>query len=231
LLHLPLDFFSARKTGEILSRINDAETIKNAVSSTTLGIIMDSIMLVVGGFFLFKMGMSLLPISMLPVFISAIVVWIYANPFKRKIKARAILEADKNASMYESINGISTIKGISTEQKAYERVEEKIVAAAEKGLELGNMGNFQMAIQDLISGIGTLALYWIGSFMIFDGKITLGQLISFNTLSGFFLGPLKRLLTMQLHLQEVMISAERLTDKLIWKKRPLMKKILKKQKV
>lgn len=48
--------------------------------------------------------------------------------------------------------------------------------------------------------------------MIFDGKITLGQLISFNTLSGFFLGPLKRLLTMQLHLQEVMISAERLTD-------------------
>ena len=212
LLHLPLDFFSARKTGEILSRINDAETVKNAVSSTTLGIIMDSVMLVVGGFFLFKMGMSLLPISMLPVFISAIVVWIYANPFKRKIKARAILEADKNASMYESINGISTIKGLSTEQKAYDRVEEKIVAASEKGLELGNMGNFQMAIQDVISGIGTLALYWIGSFMIFDGKITLGQLISFNTLSGFFLGPLKRLLTMQLHLQEVMISAERLTD-------------------
>ena len=74
------------------------------------------------------------------------------------------------------------------------------------------MGNFKYAVQDLISGIGTLALYWIGSFMIFDGEITLGQLISFNTLSGFFLGPLKRLLTMQLHLQEVMISAERLTD-------------------
>lgn len=91
-------------------------------------------------------------------------------------------------------------------------MEEKIVAAAEKGLELGKLGNFQKAIQDFISGIGTLALYWIGSFLIFDGKITLGQLISFNTLSGFFLGPLKRLLTMQLHLQEVMISAERLTD-------------------
>lgn len=169
-------------------------------------------MLVAGGFFLFKMGMDLLPISIIPVLFSAIIVWIYSKPFKQKIKNRAILEADKNAAMYESINGISTIKGLATEDKAYLRIEEKIVAAAEKGLELDKLGNFQRAIQDLISGIGTLALYWVGSFMIFDGKITLGQLISFNTLSGFFLGPLKRLLTMQLHLQEVMISAERLTD-------------------
>lgn len=212
LLHLPLSFFSSRKTGEILSRINDAETVKNAISSTTLGIIMDSFMLIGGGFFLFKMGIDLLPVSMIPVFISAIIVWIYSTPFKRLIKTRAILEADKNASMYESINGIATIKGLSTEDKAYLRVEEKIVAAANKNLELGKLGNCQRAIQNMISGSGTLALYWIGSFMIFDGKITLGQLISFNTLSGFFLGPLKRLLTMQLHLQEVMISAERLTD-------------------
>lgn len=212
LLHLPLSFFSSRKTGEILSRINDAETVKNAISSTTLGIIMDSFMLVIGGFFLFKLGMNLLPVSIIPVFLSSIIVWIYSGPFKQKIKHRSILEADKNAAMYESINGISTIKGLATEGKAFSRVEEKIVLAADKALELGRIGNSQRAIQEFISGTGTLALYWFGSFMIFDGKLTLGQLISFNTLSGFFLGPLKRFLTMQLHLQEVMISAERLTD-------------------
>lgn len=212
LLHLPLSFFSSRKTGEILSRINDAEIVKNAISSTTLGIIMDSFMLVVGGAFLFKMGTDLMGIAIIPVFISALFVWIYANPLKKKIKEKAILEADKNASMYECINGISTIKGLATEDKAYIKIEEKIVAVADKSLELGKLGNFQRSIQDFISGIGTLALYWVGCFLIFDGKITLGQLISFNTLSGFFLGPLKRLLTMQLHLQEVMISAERLTD-------------------
>ena len=156
--------------------------------------------------------MNLLPVSIIPVFLSSIIVWIYSGPFKQKIKHRSILEADKNAAMYESINGISTIKGLATEGKAFSRVEEKIVLAADKALELGRIGNSQRAIQEFISGTGTLALYWFGSFMIFDGKLTLGQLISFNTLSGFFLGPLKRFLTMQLHLQEVMISAERLTD-------------------
>ncbi|MCR5401358.1 MAG: peptidase domain-containing ABC transporter [Treponema sp.] len=212
LMHLPLNFFTSRKTGEILSRVNDAETVKNAISSTTLGIILDSVMLLVGGFFLFKMGSSLLVISIIPVIISALVVWLYSKPFNRRIKEKAILEAEKNAFMYESINGISTIKGLATEKKACDRIEARIVDAAYKGLELGNMGNFQQEIQNFISGCGTLALYWIGSYLIFEGKITLGQLISFNTLSGFFLGPLRRLLTMQLHLQEVMISAERLTD-------------------
>lgn len=212
LLHLPLSFFTSRKTGEILSRLNDAETVKNAISSTTIGVILDAVMLVVGGFFLFKMGSSLIFVAIVPVLLSAIVVWIYSGAFNRRIKAKAVSEAEKNASMYESINGIATIKGLATEGKAYSRIEARIVDAAERNLELGNMGNFQQEIQNFISGCGTLALYWIGSYLIFDGRISLGQLISFNTLSGFFLGPLKRLLTMQLYLQEVMISAERLTD-------------------
>ena len=212
LLHLPMDFFSKRKTGEILSRINDAETVKTAVSSTTLSIAIDSFMLVVGGIFLFKMGSRLLPISIIPVVISALIVWCYANPFKFKIKKRAIIEAEKNASMYESINGIATIKALSAEDKAFSRVEERIVDSAEKSIELGKMGNIQNSLQDFVSNCGTLALYWVGSFLIFNGKISLGQLISFVTLSGFFLNPLKRLLTMQLYLQEVFISAQRLTD-------------------
>ena len=212
LLHLPMDFFSKRKTGEILSRINDAETVKTAVSSTTLSIAIDSFMLVVGGIFLFKMGSQLLPVSILPVVISALIVWCYANPFKFKIKKRAIIEAEKNASMYESINGIATIKALSAEDKAFSRVEERIVDSAEKSIELGKMGNVQNSLQDFVSNCGTLALYWFGSFLIFNGKISLGQLISFVTLSGFFLNPLKRLLTMQLYLQEVFISAQRLTD-------------------
>ena len=212
LLYLPLNFFSARKTGEILSRVNDAETVKTAISSTTLGIIIDSFMLVVGGFFLLQMGSGLLPITIVPVVLSAIVVVVYSFPLKAKLKQKAIIDADKNATMYECINGIATIKGLAAEEKAFSRVERKIVESAEKSLELGKIGNFQQCIQEFISGCGTLGLYWLGSYMIFNGSLSLGQLISFSTLSGFFLGPLKRLLTMQLYLQEVMISAERLTD-------------------
>lgn len=212
LLRLPMDFFSKRKTGEILSRINDAQTIKNAVSSTTPAVALDSFMLLIGGFFLFKMESKLLPVAIIPVLISAVIVFLYAKPFKFKIKKQAVIEAEKNASMYESINGISTIKALSAEDKAFSRVEERIVEGAKKTMEIAKMGNAQNSLQGFVSSCSTLALYWAGSFLIFNGSISLGQLISFVTLSGFFLNPLKRLLTMQLYLQEVFISAQRLAD-------------------
>ena len=128
------------------------------------------------------------------------------------IKDLAGIEAEKNASMYETINGIATVKGLATEDKAFSRTEDRIVEAAQKNLKLQKLGNLQNGIQTFISSCGTLAVYWVGSFLIFQNKITLGQLISFTTLSGYFLGPLSRLLTMQSYWQEVFVSAERLSD-------------------
>ncbi|OJF76779.1 MAG: peptidase C39 [Treponema sp. CETP13] len=212
LLFLPLSFFTSRKTGEILSRLDDTETIRGAVSSTSLSVVLDSFMIVIGGYFLFKMGSKLLPVAMIPVFVSALVVWICTKPFKLLIRKRAVLAAEKNATLYESVNGIATIKGLATEKKAFSRAEVRIVETAEKTLSLGKLGNIQKSLQTLISGCGTLALYWYGSYLIFGGFMTLGQLISFVTLSGFFLSPLSRLLTMQSYWQEVLVSAERLSD-------------------
>jgi ATP-binding cassette subfamily B protein len=212
LLKLPLDFFLKRKTGEILSRINDANVIRNAISSTLLSIAMDSVMIILGGVFMVKMGSVLLPVSMIPVLISAIIVYVLRRPFKRLIKDQAVTEAEKNASMYEAINGIATIKGLATEDRAFLRTERKVVEAAYRNLKLRKLGNLQNGIQTFVSSCGTLSIYWLGSFMIFKNQITLGQLISFTTLSGYFLGPLSRLLTMQSYWQEVFVSAERLSD-------------------
>src|SRR5437016_2948317 len=44
LLGLPLTFFYSRRTGEILSRLNDAVKIRVAISTTTLSVIVDSLL-------------------------------------------------------------------------------------------------------------------------------------------------------------------------------------------
>lgn len=212
LLKLPLSFFTSRKTGEILSRIRDTEMIRRTISSTTVSVVIDSVMIVFGSFFLFKMGSSLLYISIIPVLISSLIVLLCAKTFKKLIRKRAVAEANKNASMYETINGIATIKALSTEENAFRRNEILCVNSTDNSIKLESFSNLNGAILGFISSLGTLLIYWIGSYKIFNGEMSLGQLISFTTLSGFFLGPLTRLLTMQPHLQEAMVSAERLSD-------------------
>ena len=210
--HLPMDFFGKRKVGEIISRLNDIEVIRNAISMTTMSVVIDSIMLILGTFVLFAFGSSLVIIAIISVILSTIISWIFAKQYKRKIKEKAKIDAEKQSSIVENINGITTIKALATEDVAFARVERLIVESINKGIKLGTMSNIQNQIQVLISQVGTLTIYWIGSLAILDGKLSLGQLISFNMILSYFMGPLARLLSLQPNLQEAIVSAERFSE-------------------
>lgn len=212
ILKLPLDFFMKRKNGEILSRLSDIGSIKNALSGMTVGVILDCVMLLFGGTVLFLFNSSLVFIAMLPVVISGIMVVMFSRKFKSLIYSRAQVESEKYSHFVESINGISTIKALSTEEDSYDKAELKIIDAVQKGFELANFSNIQSTIQTFLSQVGSLAVYWYGSVLIMSGSMSLGELISFVTLLGYFLGPLSRLITLQPQLQELSVSAKRLGE-------------------
>ena len=212
ILHLPLDFFTKRKSGEILSRLTDISTIKNALSSMTVGVILDCVMLIFGGIVLFAFSSSLVGIAVIPVVLSALLVLLFSKRFRNLIYQRSIIEAEKYSHFVESVNGIATIKALSTENDSYDKAELKIIDAIERGFRLANLGNTQNTLQSFLSHAGNLAVYWYGSYLIMQGKLSLGQLISFVTLLGYFLGPLSRLITLQPQLQEISVASKRLGE-------------------
>lgn len=212
ILHLPLDFFTKRKSGEILSRFTDINTIKNALSSMCVGVILDCTMLLFDGIVLFAFSSSLITVAVIPVILSAVLVLAFANKFRKLIYKRSVTEAEKYSHFVESINGMSTIKALAAEDECYDRAELKIIDAIQKGFTLSKMGNLQGTMQGFLAQAGNLIVYWYGSFLIMQGKLSLGQLISFVTLLGFFLGPLTRLITLQPQLQELSVAAKRLGE-------------------
>ena len=212
ILHLPLDFFTTRKSGEILSRLGDIGTIKNALSSMTIGVILDCIMLLFGGIVLFTFSSALVGVAVIPVVLSAILVLCFTKQFRKLIYHRSVLEAEKYSHFVETINGISTVKALSTENESYDRAELKIIDTVHKDFSLSNLGNLQSTLQGFFSQAGNLAVYWFGSFLIMQGKLSLGELIAFVTLLGYFLGPLSRLITLQPQLQELSVANKRLGE-------------------
>jgi len=211
-LKLPMEFFSKRKTGEILSRLGDTATIRQAISGTTLTILIDTLMLVIGGMFLFLFSTKLVVVAVLPVILSTILVWVYARPYRKMLKNKAIVDAEKHSTFVESINGIATIKALSTEETAFTKAEKHVVNSIERGLNISFWGNLQSAIQNFLTRGGNLSVFWAGSYFILQGEMSLGELISFNTLLGYFIGPLGRLITIQPKLQEALVASDRLGE-------------------
>lgn len=212
ILHLPLDFFMKRKSGEILSRLNDIATIKNALSGMTVGILLDCIMLLFGGIVLFTFSPKLVVIAVIPVILSGFLVLLCSKQFRRLIYERSLVEAEKYSHFVETVNGISTIKALSTESNSYDRAELKIIDSVKKGFNLGLLSNIQGTLQTFFSQAGNLAIYWYGSHLIMKGELSLGELISFVTLLGYFLGPLSRLITLQPQIQEISVAGKRLGE-------------------
>ncbi len=212
ILHLPLDFFTSRKSGVILSRIGDIGTIKNALSSMTIGVLLDCVMLIFGGIVLFTFSSSLVGIAAIPVILSAILVLSFSKRFKQLIYRRSVLEAEKYSHFVETINGISTVKALSSENDSYDKAELKIINTIEKDFSLLNMSNVQSTLQEFFTQAGNLAVYWYGSYLIMQGRLSLGELISFVTLLGYFLGPLSRLITLQPQIQELSVASKRLGE-------------------
>jgi len=201
-----------RKNGEVLSRLSDINSIRSALSGMTVGVILDCVMLLFGGIVLFMFSPRLVFIAMIPVIISGIMVILFSVTFKRLIYSKAKIEAEKYSHFVESINGISTIKALSTEEDSYDKAEIKIIDAVQKNFELARFSNMQSTLQTLLSQLGNLAVYWYGSVLIMRGNMSLGELISFVTLLGYFLGPLGRLITLQPQIQELSVSGKRLGE-------------------
>ncbi|MDR2292962.1 MAG: ATP-binding cassette domain-containing protein, partial [Prevotellaceae bacterium] len=63
-----------------------------------------------------------------------------------------------------------------------------------------------------LSGLFTTTLYWVGTIFVIDNIITPGELMSFHTLTGYFMSPVIALVGVSKVFQEAKIAADRLFE-------------------
>jgi ATP-binding cassette subfamily B protein len=114
--------------------------------------------------------------------------------------------------LVEAVAGNATVKALNAGDLVFREYEKRQMKAVWTGYRLGVTQNLQGLFVGLIDGWGGNVLFWVGSWYILQGQVSLGQLISFNALLGYFLGPLKNLLNLQPSLQQAFVAADRLGE-------------------
>lgn len=212
ILNLPLSFFESRKSGEILSRLGDLDKIKQTLSNAALSGVMDAVMLIVSGPILFGINAKLFGISLATVFLVAVISMIFAKIYRSYYSKTMNQNAEVQSYLYESINGAATVKALNAECIVNEEYEKKKMTAVNTGWTLNKYGISQGFITGLINGISGILVYWIGCSSIIGGTMSFGTLITFNSLLGYFTGPLFRLVNIQNSVQEALVAAERVGE-------------------
>lgn len=212
ILNLPVSFFDTRKTGEILSRMQDAQNIRNALTDAAISVVMDTLMVFVVGIVLFLRSKVLFGISIIAVPISSFIVWITAKPFARQYRKSMGQNAEVQSYLVETMNGGPTVKAMNASEYAFREYERLQTKAIWTSYKLNVWQTIRNVFTDLINDWGGSVVFWIGSYYILKEQMSLGELISFNALLGYFLGPLNRLLNLQPNLQQAFVAADRLGE-------------------
>ena len=209
---LPMKFFSTRKTGDITTRFSDAFTIKDVFTNIALTLIMDIGMALVTGVILFRMNSSLFAIIVFMTIVSILLVFIFKQPYKKINEEQMQQSSILNSQIIEGLRAIETIKGNANEDTELEYIEKEYIKSLRISYKEGMLSNVQGTISGLISGVGNLILTYAGIMQVIDGNITLGSMMAFMTLSGFFMDPVGRLVGLQLSIQEANISMKRMSE-------------------
>lgn len=209
---LPMKFFATRKTGDIITRFTDAFTIKDIFTNIALTLIMDIAMALITGVILFKMNSVLFAIIVFMTIISISLVFIFKQPYKKVNEEQMQQGSILNSQIIEGLRGVETIKGNANEDTELERIEREYIKSLRISFKEGMLSNIQGTISSSISTLGNLVLMYFGVMQVINNDTTLGSMMAFMTLSGYFMDPVGRLVGLQLDIQEANISMRRITE-------------------
>lgn len=211
-LELPMNFFGTRKVGEIISRFNDASKVRDAISGATLTIMIDTLMAVAGGIILYMQNGYMFGVTIIVLVLYFVIVFSFNKTYKTLNEKQMENNAQLTSYMIESLNGIQTVKAFNVERKVHLNTENKFIVLLRSIFKLGLVGNIQSSLVKFVELTGGIVILWVGGYNVIKGNLTIGQLITFNSLLVYFLDPVKNLINLQPQMQTAIVASERLGE-------------------
>ncbi len=211
-LSLPMKFFSNRKVGEIISRFTDANKVIDAVVSASLSILLDTIMLIMVGIFLYLQNATLFLITLAFVPLYILTVWIFIKPYANINNTEMENNAQLTSKIVETLNGIETVKAYNAEYMMTFETEKRFVKYLRSAFKHGVIDNLQSSIKMFLDLASGALILWIGSTQVMKGNLTIGQLITYNALLTYFLNPLQNIIGLQSKFQSASVASKRLGE-------------------
>jgi HlyB family type I secretion system ABC transporter len=212
LLRLPLSYYEKRPVGELATRINELENIRQFLTGTALTVVLDAIFSVVYIVVMLYYSplLTLVALATLPAF--ALLTWIVSPIVRKQLRVKAERNAETQSYLVEVVGGIQTIKAQNIELRTRWQWQQRYARYVSAGFKTATTSTNAGAISGFLNKFSSLLLLWVGAYLVLDNKLTLGQLIAFRIIAGYTTQPLLRLVQLWQSFQETALSLERLGD-------------------
>ncbi|MDF2556440.1 MAG: ATP-binding cassette protein [Bacillales bacterium] len=189
--NMPISFYQRKRTGDLMAHAtNDIQAVQQTAGFGILSLF-DS--LAQGGAVFIAMlfiDWKLTLIALIPMPIMAILTNFYSNKlYKSFFKAQEAF-SDMNDKTQESINGIKVTKSFGQENEEIDSFIEQSEDLLKKNMVVAKVDGLYDPTISFISGLCFILALGFGGYMVVNGDLTIGKLISFTTYLGLLIWPM-----------------------------------------
>jgi ATP-binding cassette subfamily B protein RaxB len=212
MLKLPPIFFEKRNVGDILSRFASLGTVQNILSSLFLESLLDLIMMLFAGFFMFSYSPRLAIICLAAGVLYFVLRMAMYPAFRRANHERILLAAKENSFFMETIRGVLPLKLFGVEHDRIQMWRAKKMAVVERDLETQRMDMFFRLTSTAINTSKAFLILYLGAKLVIDGLLSLGMLMALIGYTSVFSSRFTNLVDVLMRFRILNLHNERVAE-------------------
>jgi ABC-type bacteriocin/lantibiotic exporter with double-glycine peptidase domain len=209
---LPAEFFAEHTSGDLNSRISDAFNIRTFISEGLVSIFVSILTLiaVLVLMFTFYWRLALFTLLFIPLYAG---LYFISDRINHKFTHDlAIKGAQFESDFIDSVEGAESVRHYGAASLSTIKTEESYSVMTEKIYGAGRAVSIFSEAGEGISKLLLATIIVIGGFAVFKQQMSVGELVSFYTLSAFFTAPMNSLVNINSLVNQAVVSSGRLLD-------------------
>ncbi|HEU4364533.1 MAG TPA: ABC transporter ATP-binding protein [Candidatus Krumholzibacteria bacterium] len=213
IVRLPITFFDSSKSGALVSRImTDVEGVRNLVGTGLVQLVGGLLTAAVALVLLIRMNPLMTLYAFVPLVVFGLIsmrAFAYIRPIFRK---RGAINAEVTGRLTETLNGIRVIKGFHAEPQEYRVFAAGADRIFQNIRESLTATSLVTSLATLLMGLGSVIIMGLGGTMIIQGRMTVGEFVSFTLYLAFLVAPIVQMSNIGTQMTEAFAGLDRMEE-------------------
>ena len=188
---LPLGYYQARRTGDLMSRAtNDLSAVRMMIGPAVMYAVTTGFLFLVAIALMLSLNVRLTLIALLPLPLVSVAVRYFGQAIHTRFERIQAQLSDLSAVVQEGLAGVRVVRAYGQEASEIARFRHANTQLLERNRALIRLqGVFYPSLTFLL-GVGALIVLWLGSRDVIRGTMTLGEFVAFNAYLGMLSWPM-----------------------------------------
>ena len=211
-LKMPMEFFSQRMAGDLLTRHKANETIAEQLVNTLTPLALSAVMMVFYLVVMLRYSPLLTLVGLVSILINIVMSRVISE---KRVNITRVQTRDAGKLMSATVSGIrmvETIKASGAENGYFQRWAGYQASVNEQNTKYTRLNQYLGFIPAFITTLANALVLVLGIWLCMRGEFTLGMVTAFQSFLASFLSPAMTLITAGQTLQEMRTQMERVQD-------------------